>query len=94
MARIFLDINEFTGCTNTKWAKAAKFLREKYPEHNIGKAVYGWRRNDCHYIGFDTVWWKINPTNYDDAFVIKKMEEGNSTIIHVNENKILIGVIK
>ena len=94
MAYIFLDINEFTGNTDTRWAKAAKFLREKYPEHNIGKAVYGWRKKECHYIGLDTSWWKINPCNYTDDYVSDKVEQGRGQVIHVNENKILIGVIE
>lgn len=94
MPYIFLDINEFTGSTKVKWAKAAKFLREKYPENNVGKAVYGWSQRECHYIGFDSRWWKRNPTNFNDTRVIDLVEAGRGQIIHVNENKILIGVIE
>ena len=89
MTYIFLDINEFTGGIKTRWAKAAKFLREKYPEHNVGKAVYGWSQSENHYIGFNPNWWNANPTNFNDARVIDLVEAGRGQIIHVNENKVL-----
>ena len=95
MAQIFLDINEFTGSTKTKWAKAAKFLRENYSEYNIGKACYGWQQNIQHFIGVDTSWWRHNPTNYSEEDVIRIMAKYPETArrIYYNCNNILLGEI-
>lgn len=95
MAYVFLDINEFTGSTKTKWAKAAKFLREKYSEHNIGKACYGWQQDRHHFIGVETSWWRPNPTNYSEEDVRRILARYPETAqrIYYNCNNILLGEI-
>lgn len=43
---VYLDVNEFTGCQDTKWRKAAKWLKEQFGVTN--RASYSWRRNERH----------------------------------------------
>jgi hypothetical protein len=95
MAYVFLDVNEFSGSTRTKWAKAAKFLREKYSEHQIGKACYGWQQDRHHFIGVDTSWWRSNPTNYSEEDVQRILARYPETAerIYYNCNNILLGEI-
>lgn len=95
MGYVFLDINEFSGSTKTRWAKAAKFLRDSYSECNISKACYRWGQDLHHFIGVNTSWWRPNPSNYSDEDVARILARDQKTAkrIYYNCNSILLGEI-
>ena len=99
---VFLDVNEFTGCQDTKWRKAAKWLKEQFGVTN--RAVYSWRRNQRHFIGMEVEdvdlriksrYWSY-PTDYDEKDIKAWMEGPRADRyrrIYYNCNDILLGEI-
>lgn len=98
---VFLDVNEFTGCQDTKWRKAAKWLKEQFGVNN--RAAYSWRRNQTHFMGMEvedidlrraTRYWSF-PTDIQEDVAEKRMIANPETHrrIYYNCDNILLGEI-
>ena len=98
---VYLDVNEFTGCQDTKWRKAAKWLKEQFGVTN--RASYSWRRNQRHLMCMEVEdvdnrikrgYWSY-PTDVEDAMFESRItaNPNNHRRIHYNCNDILLGEI-
>lgn len=97
----YLDVNEFTGCQDTKWRKAAKWLKEQFGVTN--RAAYSWRRNQRHFMCMEvedvdnrikSKYWSY-PTDIEEDVIEKRMAANPNAHrrIYYNCNNILLGEI-